>query len=91
MNKNNDKFTSYNFLRLLLALLYQNEIYKIDENELERKLFYYWKIEGFSELFRCLLIEDTSNHKSVILYDEFSKEKSTKYVSFDKRNCGRIS
>lgn len=47
-------FSEQNFVSLLLPLLRKNGIYKIDVNELKRKLFYYYMKEEYSEIFSCL-------------------------------------
>ena len=46
------EFTEDRFVRLFLRLLYKNRVYCLDEVELSRKLYYYYKNPEFKELFR---------------------------------------
>lgn len=49
---NKDEFTSNDFIGLLLPMLYKNGIEKINEEELSRKLYYYYQNPAFKELFQ---------------------------------------
>ncbi len=71
----NNKFIEDDFLSLLLPLLFQNGIIKINEKELERKLFYYAKNPNFRELFQDICINNLPNLKTVDLADAFYRQK----------------
>lgn len=86
-NFSDKRFKEYHFVALLLPLLFQNGVYKIDERELERKLFYYYKNPNFRELFQDIVIEDLPSYKSVCLYDGFYQEKYFENgIWFDQMN-----
>lgn len=51
----NKQLTEYDFVTLLLNLLYQNEINRINKDELEEKLYCYYKNNDFEELFQDIV------------------------------------
>ncbi len=69
------KFTENDFVALLLPLLCQNGIYKINERELEERLYYYYKNQDFKELFQDIVPKRGITHHELNLYDGLYREK----------------
>lgn len=69
------RFTEHDFVALLLPLLCQNGIYRINEGELEEKLWSYYKNNGFKELFQEIVPSRGINEKKLNLYDGLYREK----------------
>ena len=57
------KFNEKDFTNLLLSLLCKNGIYKVNEEDLTKKLFYYYKNKEYRELFQD--IKTTKKHINI--------------------------
>lgn len=77
LNRFSDKpFTEHDFVATLFPLLCQNGIYKIQEQELEEKLFPYYKKKEFKELFQEIVpAKGIINLERVNLYEGLYQEK----------------
>lgn len=75
--KNTDerKFNEYDFISLLLPLLCQNGVYEIDENELARELYYYYKDPKFRGLFKDICLVKSSFSDKVDIHNGLYREK----------------
>lgn len=69
------QFTEHDFVALLLPLLCQNGIYRIDEENLEEKLYYYYENKEFEELFQEIVPVRGVNEMKLNLYDGLYREK----------------
>ncbi len=67
------KFTDKMFLRTLLSGLYEKEISKITEEQLSRKLFYYYRNPKYQEIFQDIIKSQYEN--KVNLYEAMQFEK----------------
>lgn len=68
------QFTEHDFVKILLPLLQQNGVSKIDEEDLEKKLYSYYKRPEFSELFTDISAKQGIVPK-ICLYTALYQEK----------------
>lgn len=81
------QFTEHDFVATLLALLCQNGVTTLNEKELEKKLFCYYKNSEFSELFQDIVPKKGTIDMEVNLYEGLYQEKFfTSNVMFEQRN-----
>ncbi len=81
-------FSEYDFISLLLPLLYKNGVYEIDENELAKELYYYYKNPNYRELFEdiCLIRNGFSN--KVDIHNGLYREKFfSGRIKWDSMRC----
>lgn len=69
------KFTEYDFLGTLLRLLSQEGVMKINEFELERKLFPYYRSQEYRELFQDVSCSREDFGEKLDLNNAFYREK----------------
>lgn len=80
------QFTEHDFVAVLLSLLCQNGVFKINEKELEKKLCCYYKNSKFSELFQDISMIHGINSDRVCLYNGLYQEKYfTNNIRFEQR------
>lgn len=83
----NEPFTEHDFVAILLQLLCQNGVYKINESELEKKLGCYYKNPNFRELFQRIYMIGSINGEKVCLYEGLYQEKYfTNNIRFEQRH-----
>ena len=68
-------FSEEYFVGLFLSLLRKNGIFKVDVNELKRKLFYYYIKEEYLEIFRCLKLSTGTVTEEVDIDNGLKYEK----------------
>lgn len=68
-------FTEHDFIAFLLPLLYKNGIYQISEEQLAKKLYYYYKNKNYEELFREIVLSKGSLDKEVDIHNGLYQEK----------------
>ena len=71
----NSIFTEYDFVATLLPLLYKNGIYQISEEQLAKKLYYYYKNKNYKELFQDIVLTKGALDKQVDINDALYREK----------------
>lgn len=74
-SENYHTFTEWNFVSLFLPLLCKNGIYRIQKQDLEEKLFYYYENREFKELFQEIFPVSGMNNAQISLYDGLATEK----------------
>lgn len=74
-NIKSKNFTERDFVGLFLRLLCKNGVYKIDEEELNRKLFYYYNDPKFNELFQDVCKKRGTLYPEVDIYAGMYFEK----------------
>lgn len=79
-HSNSLQFTEYDFIRLLLVLLRQYGVYRVNDKELQKKLFYYYKNPYFKKLFEEINITAIENQKIVDLHRGIQKEKMLREI-----------
>lgn len=85
----NPTFTEHEFVATILPLLYNNGVHEIDENELAKKLYYYYINNNYKELFQDIaLTRGTIDHK-VDIYDGLFREKYFSGCIFWDTMCGQ--
>ena len=68
-------FTEHDFVVTLLSLLYKNGVSKISEQQLARKLYYYYKNKNYTELFQDIGLMGDSLDNQVDIHDGLYREK----------------
>ena len=68
-------FTEYEFVAILLPLLCKNGIYQISEEQLAKKLYYYYKNDNYKELFQEIGLTKGAIDNQVDIHDGLYREK----------------
>lgn len=68
-------FTEHDFIAILLPLLYKNGIYQISEEQLAKKLYYYYKNKEYKELFQEICLVRGGLDNQVDIHDGLYREK----------------
>ena len=68
-------FTEHDFVAILLSLLCKNGVYQISEQQLAKKLYYYYKNEDYKELFQEICLTRGSLDNQVDIHDGLYQEK----------------
>lgn len=75
-------FTEHDFVASLLFLLCKNGVFKIEERELQQKLYSYYINPEYNELFQDITTKKGINDMEVLLYNGLHQEKY-----FSRRIC----
>ncbi len=68
-------FTEHDFVAVLLPLLVKNGIYLISEEQLAKKLYYYYKNNDYKELFQDIALSKCVFDNKVDIHDGLYREK----------------
>ncbi len=68
-------FTEHDFVAILLPLLCKNGIYQINEQQLARKLYYYYKNNIYRELFQDIALTKGTLNNQVDIHEGLYREK----------------
>lgn len=71
----NPKFTEHDFVAILLPLLCKNGVYQISEQQLAKKLYYYYKNNSYKELFQEIVLTKGSLDNQVDIHEGLFREK----------------
>lgn len=69
------EFTEHEFVATLLSLLCKKGICQIDEDEIARKLYYYYKNNNYKELFQDITLMKGTLDSKVDIYEGMYREK----------------
>lgn len=68
-------FTEHDFIAYLFSLLYKNGVYQISEEQLAKKLYFYYKNRNYSELFQDIALTNSSIENGIDIHDAVYQEK----------------